>query len=166
MQPPKKKALIAMCILFLAMIMVTVYFSQSLEASIEYSIDISKREFNPDSINEISVNCVNRGGKDGNFYIVLSAVNASFKIKENEAFPRLYENSVWIPFSLNGGTSESKSVRFVIEESRSGFSFRVLLKELENGGIKTGVSPVSSISYRWDEAKEGYVLAAGGGAVA
>jgi hypothetical protein len=105
-------------------------------------------------------------GGTGSFYVVLNAINASFNVKENEPFSYLSNNSVWIPFYLVGGTSGSKSVAFVVDSSKLGFTFNLLLKEAESSEAKWGLSPISSIYYQWNENSKSYRLTAGSGVVA
>jgi hypothetical protein len=162
----KRQIVAAVGILLLLFLAMAAYLFVSAKAAIECTIVGNKPEYYADVVNQISVRCTNYGAASGSFYVILNTVGASFEVAENAAFSHLSKNSVWIPFSLSSSKTEVKAANFIVDRSQEGFSFSITVQAAEGSRIEGAGTPLSYVSYKWNNATGKFEGFAGGGVVA
>lgn len=122
---------------------------QTIQASIDYWLE--KPESLTRGVNSITVYCRNGGGElDGDFYLVLTFVNASFSNQTTQPYTQVDSATVKFRFLLHKGGSNHKMVYFSVNENVERFSISLSLKKKNYFGmLKPNSIYPNSLSYEW-----------------
>jgi len=130
---------------------------QTIQASIDYWLE--KRDSFTKDINSITIYCKNGGQIDGDFYLVLTFVNASFSNQTAKPYAQVDNATVKFRFLLHKGDSNQKLVYFSVNENMDKFSISISLEKMNFFDmLKPNQMYPTSLNYEWDEETNQYVL--------
>ena len=126
---------------------------QSIQASIDYWLE------KPDSFvkgtfpNSIHVYCENGGQTDGDFYLIVTFINASFSNQTAKPYTQVDDSTVSFRFLLHKDDPRQEPiVYFTIHENVEGFSVQLSL-EKANPLAPMSINPryPTSLQYQWND---------------
>lgn len=130
---------------------------QTIQASIDYWSE--KRDSFTKGMNSITIYCRNGGQIDGDFYLVLTFVNASFSNQTATPYAQVDTTTVKVRFLLHKGDSNQKLVYFSVNENTDKFSISISLEKMNFFDmLKPNQMYPTSLNYEWDEKTNQYVL--------
>ena len=122
------------------------------QASIDYSFSSSSgvAYYNyTGASNMLTVSCHNGGKMDGDFYLTVDFVNATFSTETQQPYQVNSPTSTDFRWILHSGDSGSKQVYFSIDPNVSGFSATVNIHSNQNQLKPNAVYPCS-VQYTWN----------------
>jgi hypothetical protein len=122
---------------------------ETTRASIDYWMD-TPQAFSK-GLNTITIYCKNGGGTDGNFYLDLRFVNASFSNQTLQPYSRTDDSTTRFPFLLHKGESYQKSVYFLVNETES-FSLQLSYAKMSSFDVsKSNPLYATALEYEWNQ---------------
>jgi len=147
-----------------ALILILLIFQLDLvarRADVGYGITAISGKVYPGKVNEVALYCSNRGSRSANFYIVLTSVNASFNIEDQQDYLSVNSTMVKVPFALSenwfSANADSKVVFFTVSDNVAGFSFFVDIENRAFGGLDTP-GGVWFVRYAWNATTNCFIL--------
>ncbi len=130
-------------------------------AIIDYGFSAGNNRAYVGAVNQVTLTSGNRGERSISFYLIFSAVNASFQIENQRDYILVNNRTVKIPFSLSESwlstNADSKPVLFTVDENVTGFSFSATLEPKGWGGLSVS-SGFSSATFAWNATENCYVM--------
>jgi len=125
---------------------------ESTRASIDFWME--KEETFTKGLNSITIYCKNGGETDGEFYLVLTFVNASFSNQTALPYSQVDNSTVKFRFLLHKGESNQKALHFYVNETDR-FSIQLSLEKLSFFDVlKPNPMYPTELEYDWNEETE------------
>jgi hypothetical protein len=128
---------------------------QYTEASVDYWM--TEKESFSDGLNSVTINCKNGGQMDGDFYLVVTFVNASFSESTGQPYYIVDNSTAKFYYTLHPDESRSKIVKFEIDESVDSFSIHLSI-EPKSWIMKTNKVHAQNLAYEWTDEIRSYRL--------
>jgi len=125
------------------------------EASIDYWMTETKAFSG--SHNYVTINCKNGGKTDGDFYLVVTFVNASFSHQTSRPYNNVDNSTVKFRYLLHEGESADKLVYFEIDEGANSFSVHLSFEKISLI-LKSNRVYATTLAYEWNEEVHSYEL--------
>lgn len=123
---------------------------ETTRASIDYWLE--KPQTFTKGLNSITIYCRNGGETDGDFYLVLTFVNASFSNQTAQPYAQVDNSTVKCRFLLHKGESHQKTIYFYTNETEDKFSIQLSLEKLNwYDVLKPNPIYPTELEYEWNE---------------
>jgi|WetSurMetagenome_2_1015567.scaffolds.fasta_scaffold01496_1 hypothetical protein len=154
-----KKRNIALYFVFI-LILGSLFFqidNVSRRALVSYEMDWKYNKAYSESVNEVVWSCSNyHGSRSADFYLVVSGVNVSFVVQNQDDYVLLSSTVVKVPFSI-WGNSENKSIFYTVNSNVTRFSFSSSIENRGWGGIDVSLG-MASVTFVWNATDNCYAL--------
>jgi len=121
---------------------------ETTEASIDYWLE--ERQSFGFGRSSIKIYCKNGGKNDGDFYLYLTFVNASFSDQTSQPYSELNSSTVRFHFLLHEGEFDNKQVFFLPYDDVNGFSIKLSFKKISTFLKSTDRYP-TELTYKRNE---------------
>ena len=118
------------------------------QPSIDYWL--KEREIFTKGLNSITIYCKNGGESDGDFYLKLEFVNASFSNQTEKPYAQVDSSTVKIRFLLHKGESSQKTIYFTIHENVNFFYMKLKCEKISLI-LKSNPMYPTELYYSWLE---------------
>jgi hypothetical protein len=131
------------------------FFVQTNQASIDYWIGQYSDYCFQGGNEPITINCKNGGNIDGEFYLVVTFVNATFSNQTEPTYVQVSPAVVKVPFILHkSGDSwdhNDKQMYFSVDNGVKGFSISLSLEKRNNSPLKENLITPTFLQYTLNE---------------
>ena len=145
-------AIVGVCLTAIALFWTVQYT----EASIDYWMT-EKNSFSKSGSNYVTINCKNGGQSDGDFFLIVTFVNASFSHQTSRPYSSVDNSTAKFRYLLHAGESADKLVYFEIDEDVTSFSIHLSI-EKNSWIMKTNKIHAQTLAYEWNEETHSYRL--------
>ena len=126
---------------------------ETTQASIDYWMD--KQETFGKGLNSVTIRCKNGGEADGDFYLKLEFVNATFSNQTEKPYAQVDNSTVKCRFGLHKGESNSKQVYFLVDEHATSFFIKLSLEKI-TFFLKSNSMYPTELRYDWNEETQNF----------
>jgi hypothetical protein len=158
----KKRNILIYCILALIPgLLIFQLDTVARRADVGFGIDSIPDKAFRGKISQITLYCNNRGSRSAEFYVVLTSLNASITVRDQQDYLLVSSTTVKVPFSLSenwiSGNSDRKNVFFTVDSNVTSFSFWVDIENRAFGELDTP-GGVWSVRFVWNATENCYIM--------
>lgn len=146
------------CLILLGLLFYQAYYASLGPNDVSFSIQAPQTPIYGGQQNQFSITCTSSGVKQADFYMVIRSNNATLYVNDQPGYIQTNSTAVKIPFSFQGGGTQTKPIYFTADKNVSSLAFYPSIEPINSSPMVVWVY-LSEIQCTYDPATQSFAMA-------